>query len=209
MSAPYLVLRLTPSGESFLKMDLLGRDEGLVFCLKRVSQKSRPTNPPPDLFDTAEIDLETSRQGTLRFVRDYHPVVRRSAIGQSYRRLQRSAGFCQLLVLNAAHLPDLPDLFDLVSRSLDAFAGPAAPDVVFLKSLFLLLKEEGFPVQESWWPTLPAALRRPAKSLINEPSPESLDEAKGQACLATLQHLQCWIRAETELILPEQVFSMV
>lgn len=202
MSDRFLVLRLEPSGESFLKLHLLGQDEGLLLCLKRVAKKGGSSKPLPDLFDTAEVELEAAKQGSLRFVRDYNPSIRRAAIGGHYRRLQQASRFCQLLVLNATHLPDLPTLFQLVTRSLDAFAGTAQPDVVFLKSLFLLLKEEGYPVQESWWPALPTGLRAAAKVLINQPSPESLDEAATQACRAVTESLQRWIRDETDLILP-------
>ena len=43
MSDRFLVLRLEPSGESFLKLHLLGQDEGLLLCLKRVAKKEGRT----------------------------------------------------------------------------------------------------------------------------------------------------------------------
>lgn len=205
MATPFLVLRLEPTGESFLKMHMLGTDEGLLLCLKRLSRKQRSEKPSPDLFDTAEIQLERARQGTLQFVSGYHPIERRSAIGHNYRRLQRASQFCQLLVHNATHMPDLPALYRLATRSLDAFATRPTPDVVFLKSLFILLQEEGYPVRESWWPHLPTSLKATAKALIEAPSPEQLGDAKRADCLQAIALLSSWIRRETELILPEDL----
>ena len=203
MAQPFLILRLEHSGESFLKVHLLGPEAGLVLCMKRVSKKNRSSQPVPDLFDTAEVALETSKQGTMQFVRDYHLIERRAAIGRDYRRLQRASEFTQLLVLNAAHMPDLPALYELVARSLDGFSRRPTPDVVFLKSVFLLLKEEGYPVHQSWWSHLPPTLRAATKNLIEQPSPDALDPETQQACLAAIQHLFNWLRRETELILPE------
>jgi recombinational DNA repair protein (RecF pathway) len=203
MAQPFLVLRLESSGESFLKVHLLGPEDGLFLCMKRVSKKGPSNQPVPDLFDTAEVSLETSKQGTMQFVRDYHPIVRRTQIGRNYRRLQRASEFSQLLVLNAAHMPDLPTLYQLVARSLDAFSQRSTADVVFLKSVFLLLKEEGYPVHQSWWSHLPPTLRAATKPLIEQPSPDALDPETQRACLAAIQHLLNWLRRETELILPE------
>jgi len=203
MARSYLVLRLEPSGESFLKLHLLEPEAGLLLCLKRVARKSRAGGSPnPDLFDTAELTLEASKQGNLHFVADYHPTVRRSAIGGHYRRLVRASAFCQLLVLNATHLPDLPALYELANRALDAFCQRDTPDVVYLKSVYLLLKAEGYPVRESWWAQLPATLRSAAKGLIEAPSPETLSQAEQADCEAAIERLHSWIRRETEVNLP-------
>lgn len=203
MTRPFLVLRLEPSGESFLKMHLLGPEDGLVLCLKRVSKKCSSNKPAPDLFDTADISLETSKQGTMQFVVDYHLIERRSEIGRNYRRLQRASEFCQILALNATHLPDLPALYQLVTRCLDAFSERSTPDIVFLKSLYLLLREEGYPVHQSWWSRLPKNLRPQTKLLIEQPSPEALDPSAAEACNDAIRHLRQWLRQETDLILPE------
>ena len=60
-------------------------------------------------------------------------------------------------------MPESKWLFTLTERAFDAFAAGKAPDVVLLKSVYLLLKDEGYPVRESWWPTLRADLRETAK----------------------------------------------
>ncbi len=163
-----LVLKTEPSGESFIKLYVLTVESGIFLCMKRVSKKAN-SSTIPDLFDTAVILLETSQQGTMRFVKEYQLRQRRDVIGQNYRSLRSASRLSQLLVANASHMPESKWLFTLTERAFDAFAAGKAPDVVLLKSVYLLLKDEGYPVRESWWPTLRADLRETAKRLISKP----------------------------------------
>jgi recombinational DNA repair protein (RecF pathway) len=195
------ILSLAPSGESFLKLTALSAEAGAFYCLKRVSKKN-PLKDTPDLFDTAEIDLEISKQGSTRFVRDYRTLERRSAIGQNYRKLQAASEFSALLARNAPQMGDSAHLFQLVQRSLDAFCERAHPSIVRLKSVYLLLKDEGYPVRESWWPQLPSPLRNAAKTILNQPTPDSVDSVLEKNCQALSEHLDAWLQRETDLILP-------
>ena len=207
MSAPAvteraLVLRIAPSGESFHKLDILTPDNGALLCLKRISKKNHLT-AAPDLFDSADINLETSKQGTARFVREYQLVQRRSRIGQSYHKLRYASDFCALLAHNGRHMADPAALFQLAERTLDAFAKRDAPAIVFLKALYLLLKDEGYPVRESWWPQLHASLRVPAKQLLNNPTPDHAEAPLLEVCEQASRNLCHWLRRETDLILPD------
>ena len=196
-----LILSLAPSGESFLKLTALSAETGAFFCLKRISPKN-PLKDMPDLFDTAEIDLETSKQGNALFVRDYRTLNRRSAIGTNYRKLQSASEFCALLAKNGPHMGEYAQLYQLAERSLDAFAERATPSIVLLKSVYLLLKDEGYPVRESWWPQLPGNLRATSKTLLNQPTPDSAEKETLQACEAITQNLFRWLQRETDLMLP-------
>lgn len=200
-----LVLRKEPSGESFLKLHLLSPESGVQLCLKRVSSKRSGSKPAPDLFDTAEVRLEASKHGTAQFVGDYELMHRRSEIGQSYRSLRYASDFCNLLILNGTHMADLPTLYQLAERSLDAFAERSIPAVVFLKGLYLLLKDEGYPVRESWWPQLPAPMRSHCKALLGQPTPETWTEPEQNSCEESIRHLLDWLRRETDLTLPEEI----
>ena len=200
-----LVLQKEPSGESFLKLHLLGPELGCQLCLKRVASRSRSTKSAPDLFDTAEVQVDTSKHGTAQFVGEYEIIRRRSEIGLNYRALGHASDFSKLLVLNGSHMGDLPALYQLAERSMDAFAERLEPSVVYLKSLFLLLKDEGYPVRESWWPNLPARLRELSRKLLSEPSPESLSPEARKCCGASTQNLIHWLRRETDLRLPDGI----
>ena len=200
-----LVLRKEASGESFLKLHLLGPELGCQLCLKRVATKSRSTRAAPDLFDDAEVLLERSKQGTAQFVSEYRVLRRRSEIGRNYRSLQLASHLSKLLIANGGHLADLPALYQLAERSMDAFAQGLEPSVVFLKGLFLLLKDEGYPVRESWWPELPHGVRQQARELLGRPSPASLPAEARSSCEAATRNLLQWLRRETDFILPEEI----
>lgn len=197
-----LVLKTEPSGESFLKLHLLTAERGIFLCLKRSSKKAGQSTAP-DLFDHASVSLENSKQGTMWFVKEYQLLQRRETIGQNYRSLRDASRFAQLLVRNAAHMPESYILFDLTQRALDAFAANKASEIVLLKSLYLLLKDEGFPVRESWWPDLPAAWREPTKAILKQPTPTKIDAETRDLCERVEQHLTRWIRHSTDLIVPE------
>lgn len=196
-----LVLRITPSGESFQKIDILTKESGYILCLKRISKKN-PLQGKPDIFDTASIQIEGSSQGTTQFVKEYQLLHRRSSIGQSYRNLRYASGFCALIVQNAPHMAEPILLYQITERTLDAFAENKTPEIISLKALYLLLKDEGYPVRESWWPQLPTHLREPARQLINNPSPESASAEQIKTCLEVDQSLRNWLSHETDLVLP-------
>ena len=133
----FIVLCRDPSGESFLKLDLLGELAGSILALKRIARKG-PAKSTPDLFDTAELTLEKARQGTTYFVRDFRPLVRREGIGMRYQALHHASTLSLLLARNGPQMPDPGALFALAERSFDAFAAGQAPRVVLFKALFLL-----------------------------------------------------------------------
>ena len=197
-----LVLKTEPSGESFLKLHLLTAEHGIFLCLKRISQKASHS-ARPDLFDHAHVELENSKQGSLQFVKEYQLIQRRDSIGHNYRSLRDASKLSQLLVRNAAHMPESEILFELAARTLDAFAEGKASEIVLLKSLYLLLKDEGFPVRESWWPELPAAWREPTRELLRQPTPLKIDRESRSFCQQVEQHLIHWMRHHTDLIVPE------
>jgi hypothetical protein len=99
-------------------------------------------------------------------------------------------------------MPESEMLFALTERAFDAFARGKAPEVVLLKSLYLLLKDEGYPVRESWWPTLRTDLRWAAKQILSEPSPDKTEPTARETCERIEQHLTLWMRHHTDLIVP-------
>jgi len=195
-----LILRLAPSGESFLKLDILSPEHGGFLCLKRISKQSQQ-QAAPDLFDTADIQLETSKQGTAKFVREYQLIQRREAIGASYRSLQHASDFTALLARNAPHMAEPDALYQLAERTLNAFAEHKVPEIVHLKAIYLLLKNEGYPIRESWWPELTKPLQATTQVLINEPAPKTISETEKNDCKTVLQNLYRWLERETDLSL--------
>ncbi len=198
-----LVLSLEASGESFLKLTVLSPESGAFYCLKRIAKKKSSTTVTPDLFDTAEIDLDTAKQGSALFVRSYRTLNRRSEIGQNYHKLLAASEFTALLARNSPQMGDYANLYHRVERSLDAFCERAHPTIVLLKSLYLLLKDEGYPVRESWWPNLPNSLRESAKNILNQPTPDAKAAIATDDCQQLTENLYLWLQRETDLILPK------
>ncbi|MEM7791844.1 MAG: hypothetical protein AAF546_10625 [Verrucomicrobiota bacterium] len=194
-----ILLKVSPSGESYLNLHALSADAGSFYCLKRISKKT--VKEAPDLFDTAEIHLETAKVGTTQFVREYRTIHRRSKIGQSYQTLQYASEYANLLSRNAAHMPDPAVLFQLAERTFDAFTERDAASIVSLKGIYLLLQGEGYPVRESWWPQIPEDLREVTKQLINQPTPEEPTTEILEASEAIRDNLTRWIKRETEMII--------
>lgn len=195
-----LILRTAPSGESFRKIDILAETTGYVLCLQRISKKaSSPTGP--DIFDSADILLEQSRNGNAYFLKECQIVEHRRTIGQSYQTLKYASEFCTLILLNARHMADPGLLYRITERTLNAFAERKPPEIVSLKALYLLLKDEGYPVRESWWPQLPKHLREPARQLINEPLPETTFQGQLTQCSEIQKNLRDWLRRETDFVL--------
>lgn len=196
-----LVLSLDPSGESYQKITALSADSGCFFCLKRFSKKS-PLKNAPDLFDTAEIELETARNGNTRFVRDYRTLHRRSQLGSSYRKLSAAAEFAKLITRNAPLMGDYPLLFKMCEQSLDAFAERPHPEIVHLKSLYRLLQAEGYPVRESWWPQISSRIKNGATDLLNQPTPDEASEDQIKIANALIDSICSWLQRETDFVLP-------
>lgn len=197
---PALILKVAATGESFLRLDVLGAKDGLFVCLKRISSK-QISKGSPDLFDTVELQVDRAKSGNTLFVRELQVLHRRGAIGSSYQNLQYASDYATLLAKNSIHMPDPSALYQLAERTFNAFAERAAAPVVYLKGLYLLLQTEGFPVRESWWPRVPHPLRESAKQLINQPSPASNNPSLLKDCEALISDLTRWINLETDLIL--------
>ncbi|MEC8333732.1 MAG: hypothetical protein VXZ83_06365 [Verrucomicrobiota bacterium] len=197
-----LVLKMEPTGESFLKLHILTTGSGVFLCLKRIPKKALQSYIP-DIFDQALITLETSQQGTMRFVKEYQITQRRVQIGQNYKSLSSASFFSQLLVSNAEHLPESKTLFDLTARSFDAFAAGKVPEIVLLKSLYLVLTNEGLPVRESWWPTVPSNLTSLAKRQLQASAPMQIEAGEKKHCQGICDHLIDWMRLHTDLIVPD------
>ena len=105
-----LVLKTEPSGESFIKLYVISAESGIFLCMKRVSKKAN-SSTIPDLFDTAVILLETSQQGTMRFVR----VANSGSAATSLGKTTAACGASRLsqLLVNASHMPESEWLFRL------------------------------------------------------------------------------------------------
>lgn len=167
-----IVLDRTTGGENWLRLRCLSAGQGHLNCLQRLARRAAPTAPPLDLFDEAHLVLESRNQGRTWFVREAVPLRRRTALASSYAALEHA---CRLARVLARHL--MPEdsraaVVALFTRALDAWEAGGQPAAVYFKSLYLLARDEGYPVREDWWQSLRADDRAVVELVLRQPAGE-------------------------------------
>jgi len=192
-----LILGREPSGESHLLLSVLESEQGLTRCLIR----SRPSGKAerPDLFDEAEITLEPAKGGANRFARDYRLVRRLSGIGQSHGALERASRLANLLRRNPPPPESAAVAFQIVRETLSAMATRPRPDAAYVKALWLLLKDGGWPVEADWLDRLGAQAAVAASVLGTALDAQTATEAEVRVLSDDLER---WAAGEVHYILP-------
>ncbi|OHE88966.1 MAG: hypothetical protein A3G75_13240 [Verrucomicrobia bacterium RIFCSPLOWO2_12_FULL_64_8] len=194
-----LVLLKQPPTDRFQQFTVFAPAHGILLCLQRVSTKSTPTSQRLDLFDEAELFLESSNQGRTWFIKEARLRRRHTAIGGSYDGLRLASSFARIIVRNPVGAESRVRLGGLVRRTLGAFDGAARPDLVYLKSLYCFARDEGYPVKQQWWQNLPPAERAIASEMLNRPLAEQT--ALPGAVAGVIHQLEDYLRGHTEILL--------
>lgn len=204
----FILSRQASGSDRFEQLAFFSPTAGLLHALTRLAGRAspspkRPASPaatPLDLFDEVELWLESSNQGRTWFVKEHRLIQRHDGIGRSYEALRAAAALGTLLVRNPVPDESREAVAALLRASFGALAGGGRPDVVWLKALYTLLRDEGYPAKQHWWPGLPAADRDTAAQLLNQPVAGQQAAAPDVARIT--RSLETWIRGETELHLP-------
>jgi len=191
------VLARQPSGsDAFEQLTAFSAEHGVLHLLRRIKQGKTPS-VPIDLFDEAELWLESSNQGRTWFIKEHRLIRRHDGIGRSYETLKAAASLGTLLERNPVPDESRADVVDLLRTSLGALAAGGRPDIVWLKALYCLLRDEGYPVKQQWWPELAAVDRDLAAQLINQPLAGQTADAASVGRIT--RRLEEWVKGETEL----------
>ncbi len=200
------ILGRQPSGsDAFEQLTAFSADHGVLHLLRRISKgRARtplraatavPTNL--DLFDEAELWLESSNQGRTWFISEHRLIRRHDGIGRSYETLKAAAALGILLGRNPVPDESRPAVAELLGTSLTALAAGGRPDIVWLKALYCLLRDEGYPVKQHWWPELTPTDRDTAVQLLNQPLAAQTADTATVARIT--RRLEDWVHAETEI----------
>ncbi|MBI2497211.1 MAG: hypothetical protein HYV75_04580 [Opitutae bacterium] len=203
-----LILAKLPSGsDSFEQLTAFSSEHGLLYILVRIPKSAQPASARRssspgsegrlDLFDEAELWLESSNQGRTWFIKEHRFIAQRTGIGRSYDALKAAAALAALLTRNPVADESRPAVTGLLRSSLAALAGGGRPDIVWLKALYCFLRDEGYPVKQQWWPRLTAADRDTAAQLLNQPL--ATQTADAPAVVRISRQLEDWVRGETEI----------
>ena len=193
------VLLRRPPAESFQSHTVFSPEHGTLTVLQRLAKKSAATSITLDLFDEAALLLESSNQGRTWFVKEATLITRHADLGRSYETLRLASALSALIARNPVHEESRRAVAELLRGAFAAFASGPRPDVVFFKSLYRFARDEGYPLKQQWFPTLPATDRESVATLLNRPLAEQTAEP---ATVTRLQRqLEDYLRGHTEILL--------
>ncbi|ACB75798.1 hypothetical protein [Opitutus terrae] len=194
----FVLLKRLPT-EAFQSFTVFSPSQGTMVVLQRLAKKAATKSVPLDLFDEASLDLESSNQGQTWFVKEARIIARHPELGRSYETLRLASELAALVARNAVPEEGRAAVAALLRQALAAFARGARPDLVWFKSLYRFARDEGYPLKEEWFPTLPAADRTAVAALLNQPL---ADQAAGPEAVARLtRRLEEYLRGHTEILL--------
>ncbi len=192
------VLAKQPSGsDSFEQLSFFSGESGLLHCLRRVARGKTASAPAIDLFDEAELWLESSNQGRTWFIKEHRLIQRHEGIGRSYDALRAAAALTTLISRNTVPDESRKAIISWLRTTLAALASGGRPDVIWLKALYCFLRDEGYPVKQQWWPSLTPADREIAAQLLNQPL--AVQTVAAPAVVSIIGQLEKWIQSETEI----------
>ncbi len=193
------VLLKRPPTESFQNFTLFSPEHGALHALQRLVKKTNSTSLALDLFDEATLQLESSNQGRTWFIKEVELLHRPAAIGQSYEVLRYACAFASLIVRNSVHEDSRASVAELFRSACEAFTYGVRPDIIYFKCLYRFSRDEGYPVKQQWFPSLPPADRLVVAALLNRPLAEQTAEPKEVARLE--RRLEEYLRGHTEILI--------
>lgn len=196
----FVLLKRLPT-DAFQSFTLFSAEHGTLLALQRIPKKTAATSVALDLFDEASLLLESSNQGRSWFIKEARVITRHPELGRSYETLRLASQLAALVGRNPVHEESRAAVATLLRSALAAFASAARPDIVYFKSLYRFARDEGYPLKQQWFPTLPASDRAEVVSLLNRPLAE---QTATPTVVARLERrLEEYLRGHTEILLDE------
>ena len=166
--------------------------------LKSPASRKDAAGAALDLFNEVSLVLESSNQGATWFAREARVVRGAEGIGRNYEALQCASEFSALVAQNAVPGESRARVYALLRQAFGAFAGAPRPDAAFVKAVYCLARDEGYPVRQQWAASLCAAEREALAGLLGKPLPEQTAGAETVARLR--ERLMRWLREETDIL---------
>ena len=192
------VLLKRPPSDAFQNFTLFSAEHGTLLALQRISKKPTTGSVALDLFDEAALDLESRNQGQTWFVKETRLIRRHDNLGRSYDALRFASALASLVTRNPVSEESRVPVAGLLRQAFSSLASGARPDLVWFKSLYRFARDEGYPIKEQWFPTLPATDRTAVARLINRPLVEQVEDSASVARLTG--RLAEYLRGHTDVI---------
>ncbi len=195
-----IVIDRRPPTDAFQALGLFSPEHGNLHALQRIPRKASSPNAVPDLFDEVSAMLESSNQGRTWFVKEARVTVRRAGIGRSYDALRFASALVAVISRNHVHEESRENVALMLRTALDAFAAAGRPDIVYLKSLYVFARDEGYPVKQEWAPSLGGRESASAARILGRPlegqdaAPEEVERLR--------RSLEGYLGERTEIVIP-------
>lgn len=193
------VLLKRPPADTFQSFTTFSGEHGALVVMQRISKRPSANAATLDLFDEASLHLESSNQGKTWFVKEAQLITRHTTLGRSYETLQLASALAALVARNTVSEESRVAVASLLRQALASFASDAHPDRVWFKSLYRFARDEGYPLKEEWFPTLPSADRENVAVLLNRPLAEQT--ASTEVVVRLTRRLEDYLRGHTEILL--------
>lgn len=198
-----IILAKLPPTEKHTPLTLFTPEHGILRIHQRLSAKTTQTHI--DLFDELQLRLQTPAADTTHpetqvwFIQDQPVILRRhDALGHRYETLLHASQLATLIARNPPHAENRSALYENLRATLAALATSSRPDIIHLKALYRLARDEGYPVKQHWHPNLSAPHRQAAAEILNTPADQQnpVPETVAQLHAALLHYL----RHHTEIL---------
>jgi recombinational DNA repair protein (RecF pathway) len=193
------VLLNRPPTDAYQTLSVFSPVHGPLLVLQRLARKTTSSSAALDLFDEASLLLESSNQGRTWFIREAQLIRRPTGIGRSYGALQHASALAGLIARNTVDEASRSAIGELLRHAFAAFETDPRPDIVYFKSLYRFARDEGYPLKQQWFPTLPAADRTDVATLLNRPLAEQ--SASPELVARFQRRLEDYLRGHTEILL--------
>lgn len=189
-----------PPSDSFQSFTLFSAEHGSLLGLQRIGKKAIAGSVPLDLFDEVTLLLESSNQGQTWFVKEARLLTRPAGIGRSYDSLRFASDLAGLVARNQVETESRARVATLLRTAFSAFAAGHRPDIVYFKSLYVFARDEGYPLNQQWFPTLSDSDRSAVATLLNRPLAE---QSAAPAVVTNLRtQLERYLTGHTDIIIP-------
>ena len=195
------VLARRPTTDSFQSFTTFSATQGPLLIMQRIAKKPTSGTLALDLFDEVSLDLESRNQGQTWFVKESRLITRHPSIGRSYETLRLASALAALVARNSVPEESRGEVALLLRKAFSSFATSDRPDFVWFKSLYRFARDEGYPIKEEWFPTLPAADRTDVVVLLNRPLSEQTATVEAVARLT--KRLTEYLQGHTEILIEE------
>ncbi len=190
-----IILEKSLRGESGVLFKIFSAESGLKLLHKRVGAKK--TSQLPDFFDEIFAECEKSKMGEMYFLKDFELQKSRTQIAVNYDAFLIACEIAKFALKNANYLEGFAQFYKTLSSSLDAINSGADATSVYIKFLYVFMRDEGYAIKEDFVASLTGDAFALLKKILTTPA---LELKKELAAASLLKQMQNWILENSSVL---------